>query len=44
MAGRDDDAPWLAEAAPLNAAPTPRPGWLNIAIAVLALGACELWR
>ena len=39
MAGRDDDAPWLAEAAPLNAAPTPRPGWLNIAIAVLALGA-----
>jgi hypothetical protein len=38
MAGRDEDAPWLAEAQPLQA-PAPRRGWLNIAIAVLALGA-----
>lgn len=38
MAGRDEDAPWLAEAAPLRAAPRKRP-LLNIAIAVLALGA-----
>lgn len=38
---RDDDAPWLAEAAPLNeprSAAQRRPA-LNIAIAVLALGA-----
>jgi hypothetical protein len=39
MANRDEDAPWLAEAAPLNAGPAPKRGWLNIAIAVLALGA-----
>jgi len=39
MANRDEDAPWLAEAAPLNAGPAPQRGWLNIAIAVLALGA-----
>lgn len=38
MAGRDEDAPWLAEAAPLRAEPRKRP-FLNIAIAVLALGA-----
>ncbi len=38
MPNRDEDAPWLAEAAPLGAAPA-RPGWLTIAIAVLALGA-----
>jgi hypothetical protein len=38
MAQRDEDAPWLAEAAPLRAAPKKRP-LLNIVIAVLALGA-----
>ncbi len=38
MAQRDEDAPWLAEAAPLRAAPKKRP-LLNIIIAVLALGA-----
>jgi hypothetical protein len=38
MAQRDEDAPWLAEAAPLRAEPKKRP-LLNIAIAVLALGA-----
>lgn len=38
MSGRDEDAPWLAEAAPLRAEPRKRP-LLNIAIAVLALGA-----
>lgn len=38
MAQRDEDAPWLAEAAPLRAQPQKRP-ILNIAIAVLALGA-----
>jgi hypothetical protein len=38
MAQRDEDAPWLAEAAPLRAAPRKRP-LLNIIIAVLALGA-----
>ena len=38
MAQRDEDAPWLAEAAPLRALPRKRP-FLNIAIAVLALGA-----
>lgn len=38
MANRDEDAPWLAEAQPLQA-PAPQRGWLNIAIAVLALGA-----
>ncbi|WP_017668234.1 SPOR domain-containing protein [Sandarakinorhabdus sp. AAP62] len=38
MAGRDEDAPWLAEAAPLRAEPKKRP-LLNIIIAVLALGA-----
>lgn len=38
MAQRDEDAPWLAEAAPLRAEPKKRP-ILNIAIAVLALGA-----
>lgn len=38
MANRDEDAPWLAEAAPLRAQPQKRP-ILNIAIAVLALGA-----
>lgn len=38
MAGRDEDAPWLAEATPLRAPPQKRP-MLNIAIAVLALGA-----
>lgn len=38
MAGRDEDAPWLAEAAPLRSEPKKRP-ILNIAIAVLALGA-----
>jgi cell division protein FtsN len=35
---RDEDAPWLAEAAPLRAEPKKRP-LLNIIIAVLALGA-----
>ena len=35
---RDEDAPWLAEAAPLRAEPRKRP-ILNIAIAVLALAA-----
>ncbi|MBU6164882.1 MAG: SPOR domain-containing protein [Alphaproteobacteria bacterium] len=39
MANRDDEAPWLAEAPPLNPAPPRQRGWLNIAIAVLALGA-----
>ena len=38
MAQRDEDAPWLAEAAPLRAEPKKRP-LLNIVIAVLALGA-----
>ena len=38
MAQRDEDAPWLAEAAPLRAGPRKRPV-LNIVIAVLALGA-----
>lgn len=38
MANRDEDAPWLAEAAPLRA-PAPKRPILNIAIAVLALGA-----
>ena len=38
MAQRDEDAPWLAEAAPLRAAPKKRP-LLNIIIAVLTLGA-----
>jgi len=38
MAQRDEDAPWLAEAAQLRAAPKKRP-LLNIVIAVLALGA-----
>ena len=38
MAHRDEDAPWLAEAAPLRAGPRKRP-LLNIVIAVLALGA-----
>jgi hypothetical protein len=38
MAGSDEDAPWLAEAAPLRARPARRP-LLNIAIAVLALAA-----
>jgi cell division protein FtsN len=35
---RDEEAPWLAEAAPLRAEPRKRP-LLNIVIAVLALGA-----
>jgi cell division septation protein DedD len=38
MAQRDEDAPWLAEAAPLRAGPRKRPV-LNTVIAVLALGA-----
>ncbi|MEI6487280.1 MAG: hypothetical protein WCO11_13585, partial [Sphingomonadales bacterium] len=38
MSQRDEDAPWLAEAAPLRA-PAPKRPILNIAIAVLALGA-----
>ena len=37
MAQRDEDAPWLAEAAPLRAAPKKRP-LLNIVIAVLVRG------
>jgi len=41
MAGRDEDAPWLAEAPPLRpaAGAARRRPMLNIAIAVLALGA-----
>jgi hypothetical protein len=41
MAGRDEDAPWLAEAPPLRpvASAARRRPMLNIAIAVLALGA-----
>lgn len=39
MVGRDEDAPWLAEAAPLRAEPPKKRALLNIAIAVLALGA-----
>jgi SPOR domain len=38
MAGRDEDAPWLAEAAPLRAE-RPRRPLLNIVIIVLALAA-----